>query len=407
MTQNQRIFSQRSYIAIREYTDPPEEVIKPFLKDELDTIKEQFKDKLSVDIAFDGKQTIRAEHHVGYVVLANHTITIYPKVSTTNFVNMVRYALNLPQIKIENIESSKNTSFYDILVLFFLYGLDVLIKRGLFSNYFDHDENLSTVKGKILFKEHLTINYGRNDKVYCLFSELTQDILENQIIKFAIYHLMRGNFLDPNITSRLGKYLRRLDNIALVPITDESFKLVNYTPLNDHYKPTLELCKMLLQGTSLKEDRIGISKSFSYLINMEKLFEDFVREYLRQHLVEYNVEAGHNYLDTDNKAIELYPDVVISKGRQTLLILDAKYKSLNDRRIIRSDVSQILDYCLAYKIRRGILLYPQYDLEFSDEYHIKNTDKIIEVRSVGIVSDKDRFPELDRLAYYLKSIVQQ
>ena len=103
-------------------------------------------------------------------------------------------------------------------------------------------------------------------------------------------------------------------------------------------------------------------ESFAFLIDMNKLFETFVREYLRQKLdqLRLKVNKGHEYLCYDDE-IEIEPDIDITKSDKTVLIIDTKYKTLEDEeKVTRGDISQILSYCLAYNIKSGLLLYPKF-----------------------------------------------
>ena len=149
---------------------------------------------------------------------------------------MVKYALQLPELKSEEFEISEENNYYDILVLFLFQQLDTLIQRGLNTDYKIYEENLTKVKGKILFKENLAINFNRPDKIFCSFSETSQDILENQIIKYIIYHLSQCYFVDESINVKLINYLNQLDSISIVPISLDSFSTIEYTPLNEHYR---------------------------------------------------------------------------------------------------------------------------------------------------------------------------
>ncbi len=48
-------------------------------------------------------------------------------------------------------------NYYDIVVLFFLKELEKLLYQGLKTGFEGYEDNLSCIRGKILFKEHLLI----------------------------------------------------------------------------------------------------------------------------------------------------------------------------------------------------------------------------------------------------------
>ena len=52
------------------------------------------------------------------------------------------------------------------------------------------EENLNCkIKGRILIQKQLKYNTskGQNQKIYCAYNKMTEDIRENQIIKYALY----------------------------------------------------------------------------------------------------------------------------------------------------------------------------------------------------------------------------
>ncbi|CAN5888671.1 hypothetical protein BH23THE1_BH23THE1_35410 [soil metagenome] len=60
----------------------------------------------------------------------------------------------------------KKKNYYDIVVLFFLKEIEKLLYQGLKTGYEIYEDNLSCIRGKVLFREHLTQNYIRSDKVF-------------------------------------------------------------------------------------------------------------------------------------------------------------------------------------------------------------------------------------------------
>jgi len=259
-------------------------------------------------------------------------------------------------------ELSEETNYYDIIVVFFLKEIEKLLFRGLNTGYKIYDDNLSCVRGKILFKEHLNNNYNRNDKIFCSYSELTTDILENKIIKYTLYYLSQGYYLDNTIGSKLLNYYNRLDQINLLtPISlSDSFKLIEYTPLNEHYRPILTLCEMLLKDSSLDEETLGKKTAISFLVDMNLLFEKFVVNLLKEKLKsdsKLNIEEQRReYADIFQK-LGLDLDIVISYNKTAVLILDTKYKEFKDKPD-RYDYGQLIIYSNSTGVKDNGLIYP-------------------------------------------------
>jgi 5-methylcytosine-specific restriction enzyme subunit McrC len=142
----------KNLIKIEEYKESADVA---FDTEELNIIYDEFKNKIEVISKSNLRQRVKAKQHVGYVILPNHIIHIEPKIKGINFINMVRYALDLPEIKEEDLPATENRNFYDLLISFFLRMVESLIKRGLHNNYVEMHENINVVRGKILFKEHI------------------------------------------------------------------------------------------------------------------------------------------------------------------------------------------------------------------------------------------------------------
>ncbi|HET7389238.1 MAG TPA: hypothetical protein VFJ51_00325, partial [Nitrososphaeraceae archaeon] len=165
----------------------------------------------------DGRDAIKTFQYVGYIVLPNHIISISPKISGISFINMVRYGLQLLELKAEDFPASDETqpNYYDILVMFLMQELELILQRGLYTSYANHEDNLTSIRGKILFKEQILYNYNRGDKVFCSFSELTSDILENRIIKYTLFYLLQCHFIYDYIIAKLVEYYKRMDQVEL------------------------------------------------------------------------------------------------------------------------------------------------------------------------------------------------
>jgi hypothetical protein len=235
-----------------------------FTDDELTIIETEFQDKIEI-IPRRNEDEIRTREYVGYIVLSNNVIVIKPKIPGIGFLNMLRYALELPELGKEHPELTKGENYYDILVRFVFFGIwKYIAERTGYKNY---ENNLSCVPGKILFKEHFIVNHNINDKMYCSFSEVSSYIIENRIIKYTLFYLSHCYFLEYTIDAQLIRYYKRLDEVNLVSITSDYFKSIEYTPFNQHYRSILTLCELLLRDSALDEEigekimKINMSKT--------------------------------------------------------------------------------------------------------------------------------------------------
>ena len=89
--------------------------------------------------------------------------------------------------------------------------------------------------------------------------------------------------MDSHIDNDLIDYYNMLDAIELVPINIDFFTTIEFTPLNEHYRTILTLCELFLRDSSLGET-IGNKTSNSFLIDMNRLFEKFIGNLLKEQL---------------------------------------------------------------------------------------------------------------------------
>jgi 5-methylcytosine-specific restriction endonuclease McrBC regulatory subunit McrC len=354
--------NNKQLIQINEYNNREIEKLDiSFTDEEINIIENEYYNKLEIIFKRHGKLIIKTQQYVGYIILPNHIISIIPKIPKISFINMVKYALQIPELKSEEFEISEENNYYDILVLFLFQQLEILIQRGLNTGYKIYEENLNKVKGKILFKENLAINFNRPDKIFCLFSETSQDILENQIIKYVVYHLSQCYFIDESINAKLINYYNQLDSISLVPMSLDIFSTIEYTPLNEHYRTILKLCELLLKDSSIDEENIGEKTAISFLIDMNKLFEKSVVNILRETLPridnKYKIyEQKKEYADIQRE-LELRIDILITYNNKPSMILDTKYMEF-DSKPSSSHLAQMNLYSDIKKVKECGLIFP-------------------------------------------------
>lgn len=353
--------SSKKLIKFTEYYKSPIPLKEDerFTIEELEILESRFPSQIQVISRYTGDQLIRTQEYVGYLILPNHIVSITPKIPQISFINMVRYALGLVELKSEYFELSEESNYYDVLVLFFFQEIEALLQRGLNTGYKVIDDNLTCIRGKILFKEQLTYNYNRNDKIFCSFSELTADILENSIIKYTIYYLSHCYFQDDLINSKLFNYYNRLEQINLNPISLDAFKLIEYTPLNEHYRPILTLCEILLRDSSLDEETIGEKTAISFLIDMNLLFEKFAVNLLKERIKNTHIDIEEQklkYADTIDNELQLKLDILISYNKKPILILDTKYKEYENKPET-SHVAQLTLYSNSTGVKNCGLIY--------------------------------------------------
>jgi 5-methylcytosine-specific restriction enzyme subunit McrC len=105
-----------------------------------------------------------------------------------------------------------------------------------------------------------------------------------------------------------------------------------WTRLNAHYRPAVGLATALLAGRL--EARPGRLPAAGILVDMNAVFEDFVRTALRRELgaSEWDFPAGRagpkRWLNADRR-VPLEPDLTWWSGGRCVFVGDCKYKRAN------------------------------------------------------------------------------
>jgi 5-methylcytosine-specific restriction enzyme subunit McrC len=345
----------------------PERTLRKFTDEEIRIIQTEFNDKLELVYTRDGGHAIKTFQYVGYIVLPNHIISISAKISGISFINMVRYGLELLELKSEDflVSDEKQPNYYDILVRFLLQELELILQRGLYTSYADYEDNLTSIRGKILFKEQILLNHNRGDRIFCGFSELTSDILENRVIKYTLFYLLQCHFIHDDIIAKLIEYYKRMDQVELMSVYADDFKSINYSSLNDHYRPILKICELILRDSSLDLEVIGDKSASSFTIDMNKLFEDFVANLLIEKLGEVNIKLQETeYPEVKGNKLKVRLDIQILQNGVPLVILDTKYKEY-DGAPDMGHIAQLAFYSLSTHVKNCGLIYPgKFEPEF-------------------------------------------
>ena len=180
--------------------------------------------------------------------------------------------------------------------------------------------------------------------------------MENRIIKFTLRRLSQCYFQDEKINTKILQLSNYLGDVSLQPITKDALNLIEYSPINQHYKKILSLCDHFLQNFSI-EQRIGERTVNSFLIDMNLLFEKFIVAILRKSAFNLEIqEQKSEFADLSNQ-LEFRLDIVVSIKGKPLLILDTKYKEYGNKPEA-SDVEQILTYSTIAGVKNCCLIYP-------------------------------------------------
>ena len=324
---------------------------------------------------------VRTRSWVGVVRLPTVEIRVVPKVTgdLLGLVRLLEYASGLDAlIRLRDgatLEASGD-SLLELVVLLFVEASERVLRRGLLSGYVEREGDLPIVRGRILGDRQLLERFGQLDRIICRFDELEHDVVENQLLTAAL------QVASPRVTSvGLQRRISRLRGV-LEPICDtDQLNLagarttMTYNRLNAHYETAHQLGWLLFDALGIDDlFAPGEAQSFSFLLNMNQLFERFVTRVVEQVLpaARYRVTSQSPFksvvwnVSSQRPYTSIIPDVVVERRGESdcRVAIDAKYKLYDERGFDQGDIYQTFLYAFALGatasggVPTSLLLYP-------------------------------------------------
>ena len=328
---------------------------------------------------------LRPGSEVGVVRLPNLTVEIQPKLPIDRVMFLVSYSLGRLKLPGDVVDIAHSPDLVEAMIQMFHEAVRQATGRGLLQGYQTHEETLNVVRGRIRIEDQLRRRFGIAVPIEVRYDEFTPDIPANRLLKAAVRRLtwLPQRSRD---TRRLLSVMRAVfANVSEVEYRPTHLPEVPVNPLNAHYQPALTLAKLILTSSTF-ELAAGKVESASFLIDMNKVFEDFVVVGLREALglTEYTfpqeARGRHLWLDEGQK-VRLKPDISWWQDGRCVFVGDAKYKRTTVHGAQNHDIYQVLAYAVAAGLPGSLLIYAHDEQErvAPAVYDIPQANKRVEV----------------------------
>lgn len=321
----------------------------------------------------------------------------------------------------------------EALIRIFAERLFVELNRGVERGYVRREENLSVLRGKLLFSRHVVVNAARRDRLYVERDEFVSDTPLNRIFRAACRRLVAVSSV-PHTQERLGYCLMLLDDVSDIVVTAPDFERVVLNRQNERFRELFHFCRYILEGSS-PAATTGQERTFSLFFDMNVVFESFVARFLQRyvlrdkfadcrcypqatnvhrHLLYQPRGRGHgDDYDPERDGTGTYPlkaDIVIRRGERTMII-DTKWKRLaggsGRQGVSGSDLLQLYAYATRYESAKNVLLYPRVDDVAEMEFHLPVREHGLQSVSVEFLDlDRDLMASRSRLTQELRALVE-
>lgn len=290
---------------------------------------------------------------------------------------MLLSALDLPtrDAGAANIELFKSP-LTEWVIRRFLQSLDHLVKRGIRFDYLRVEEEQRFLRGQLDMAKQMRQPPGRQHFFQIRHDIFLPDRPENRLLKSALDKVCQhtkeaGNW---RLAHELASLLAEI-RASTQPAAD--FRAWRNSRLMTHYQSVKPWCELVL-GEHMPLALKGSSHGISLLFPMEKLFERYVADGLRQSLMpntklDTQITSKSLCVHEGKDFFQLRPDVMLTAGAQTW-VLDAKWKRLDENRkdngdgygkakygLSQSDFYQLFAYGYKYLGGMGdlVLIYPK------------------------------------------------
>ena len=320
---------------------------------------------------------------VGAIEIGGLSVRIEPKIGITQLLSLACYSIGKVKFQPSDFNYPDASALPDVLARALARAARSAFSRGLLHGYLTQEETLHTVRGRIRFDDQIRRRFSIPLPIEVRYDDFTDDITANRLVKAAARRLGRMPLRSPDARRNLGWITGMLDNVSLLDFQRNDVPKVTFDRLNEHYRNVVELSRLVLQQNAF-ESRRGDVRASGFLMDMNKVFQEFLTVALREALGLSERAFGESKvdsLDEDNR-VRLEPDLVWQEGGRCVFVGDAKYKRVRDERVPNADLYQLLAYVTALDLPGGLLVYAKDDDDPETRgmaYDIRNTGKRLEV----------------------------
>jgi 5-methylcytosine-specific restriction enzyme subunit McrC len=329
--------------------------------------------------------------HVGAIVLPTLRILVKPKIDMHRLMFVLSYSVDPRRWRDVGFDFEEDNTIFEAIVPGFLFQLRMALRRGLLTGYKAEDEASSTIRGRLRFGDQIARRYGRAVPAEISFDDYRADVPLNQVLKAAVLAAKHLYLRSTDVRRQLRRFEVLLGDVSSVQFDARRLPDFEFTRLDAHYRPAVELAKLIIRGSSFRH-REGLVEGAAFLIDMNEVFEDFVvvalREILRLGHHEF-VQGGRDrplYLATHQR-VRLKPDLAWWRAGRCTFVGDVKYKRLATASP-NADLYQLLAYAVATGLPSATLVYAAGETAHA-AYEVSLASKALLVRTIDLATDPD------------------
>lgn len=313
---------------------------------------------LTIDLATKGRLGITASSIVGAISLPGLDLVIEPKLRTDRILFLLAYGRGL-RLRDERAALRKKEGIVEAFAALFLASVERVVRRSLLQGYLTKDEAVAGLRGRLRFAEQIRRRHGLPIPLEVTYDDYSGDIAENRLLKAALRCLSAMRFRSTGVHQRVRRLLSSFELVSDVRYDRQRLPKISVTRLNERYRESLELARLVLQNSS-PDLRSGSVRVPGFFFDMNKVFEDFVFAAIGDALTASSV-PGERWLQgaslplDERGLVRPEPDLSLWLHRHCVFVGDVKYKRTHQGEI--TDLYQLVAYCSASGLHQGLLVY--------------------------------------------------
>lgn len=306
-----------------------------------------------------GQWQLTAQGWVGYIPLSSEfALALHPRVPLRNLFGMLEYAHRLKSFHFLNglMECQSLQEFYERLANVLARRVLDRGRKGLYRTYVENIEHLPCVRGRLDLRQ--IVRKPWEVKLKCRYEEHTSNIEDNQILVWTLWCITRSGVCTERVLPTLRLAYRGLQGfVTLQRVSPQACVGRLYNRLNDDYLPLHSLCRFFLEQSGPSHES-GRYVMLPFLVNMARLYELFIAEWLKLHLPQDIVLKSQERVNIDEEGrFHFNIDLVLYEVRTgyARCVIDTKYRPSGST---PEDLAQVVAYATAKSCREAILVYP-------------------------------------------------
>ena len=352
---------------------------------------------------------------IGAVEIEGLSVSIRPKLGIGRVLFLASYAMGAFRLRDRNpFDFRDEDTLVEALVPGFVSAARRAFARGLFHGYRTETETLHVVRGRIRISEQIRRRFGVPLPIEVRYDEFTEDILMNRLVKAAAARLGLMRIRSQQSRADLGWVDATLENVAAVEFAPNALPEVSFNRLNEHYREVVALALLILCYSTIETER-GATRAAGFLMDMNRVFQDFVTQAIREALGlsdrVFRSDGGIRGVTLDEgHSVQLKPDLSWWDGPDCTFVGDAKYKRAVYERVPNADLYQLLAYATALDLPGGLLVYAQGEAD-DVAHQIRHVGKRLEITTLDlsgtIASVRDGVEKLAEKVRWMRSEVRR